>query len=80
MKCSSCRTNTLHEHRYFVDWLKEVSELREFMPILVSEVVVLLDYEVLVVLVERKGIFKADATLDYEISTVPSDAAVGDHS
>lgn len=63
-----------------MDWLEEVSELREFMPILVSEVVVLVDCEVLVVLVERKGILEADATLNHEISTVPSDASVGDHS
>jgi lipid-A-disaccharide synthase-like uncharacterized protein len=80
VKCSGCRTNTLHKHRYFVDWLEEVSKLREFMPILVSKVVVLVDCEVLVVLVERKGILKADATLNHEISTVPSDASVGDHS
>ena len=80
MKCSGCCTNTLHKHRHFVDWLEEVSELREFMLILVSKVVVLVDYKVLVVLVERKGILKADATLNHKISTVPSDASVGDHS
>jgi hypothetical protein len=80
VKCSGCRTNTLHKYRYFVDWLEEVSELREFILILVSEVVVLVDCEVLVVLVERKGILKADATLNHEISTVLSDTSVSNHS
>ena len=80
MKCSSYRTNTLHEHRNFIDWFEEISELGEFVLILVSEMVVLIDREVLVVLVERKGILKSDATLNHEISTVLSDAAISNHS
>jgi hypothetical protein len=63
-----------------VDWFKKISELAKLVLILVSEVVVLIYCEVLVVLVERKGILKLDTTLNHKISTILSDAAVSNYS
>jgi hypothetical protein len=63
-----------------VDWFKKISELAKLVLILVSEVVVLIYCEVLVVLVERKGILELDTTLNHKISTILSDAAVSNYS
>lgn len=76
MKCSGYSANALYEYRYFMDRFKEVSELAELVPILVSEVIVLIDCEVLVVLVKYKGILKSDTTLNHKVSTILSDTAV----
>jgi hypothetical protein len=80
MKCSGCRSNTLYELRYLVDRLKEVSELAKLVLVVLCKEVIFKDSRCLISLVERKGVFKLDCTLDYEVGTVLPNATVCDES
>ena len=53
MKCSGCRANALHKERYFMDWLKEISELAKLVPVVFGKEVILMNIRLLVALVER---------------------------
>jgi hypothetical protein len=80
MKCSGYRSNTLHELRYLMDGLKEVSELAKLVLVVLYKEVIFKDSRCLISLVERKGVFKLDYTLDHKVGTVPPNATVCDES
>ena len=65
MKCSGYCANALHKERYFIDWLKEISELAKLVPVVFGKEVILMNIRLLVALVERQGILKVDATVDH---------------
>jgi hypothetical protein len=80
MKCSGCRSNTLHELRYLVDGLKEVSKLAKLVLVVLCKEVIFKDSRCLISLVERKSVFKLDCTLDHKVGTIPPNATVCDES
>jgi hypothetical protein len=53
VKCSGCRTNALHYHRYFIDRAKEVLKLAKLVLIVLSEEVIFVNIRLLMALIER---------------------------
>jgi hypothetical protein len=80
MKYSGYRSNTLYELRYLVDGLKEVSKLAKLVPVVLYKEVIFKDSRCLISLVERKGVFKLNCTLDHEVGTIPPNTTVCDES
>jgi hypothetical protein len=61
-----------------VDRLKEVSKLAKLVLVVLCKEVIFKDSRYLISLVERKGVFKLNYTLDYEVGTIPPNATVCD--
>jgi hypothetical protein len=80
MKCSGYRSNTLYELRYLVDRLKEVSKLAKLVLVVLYKEVIFKDSRYLISLVERKGVFKLDYTLDHKVGTILPNATVCNES
>jgi hypothetical protein len=77
---SGRRSNTLYELRYLVDRLKEVSKLVKLALVVLYKEVIFKDSRCLISLVERKGVFKLNYTLDYKVGTILPNTTVYNES